>query len=89
MDRTSSYYRQVQLLVLLLPLIAEEKCFALRGGTAINLFVRELPRLSVDIDLVYLLQDDRQVALNNIAKALTLITQRISDVFPDLSVISA
>jgi predicted nucleotidyltransferase component of viral defense system len=37
-----------------LPLVAEEKCFALKGGTAINLFVRDMPRLSVDIDLTYL-----------------------------------
>jgi len=46
LDRTSTYYRQVQLLVQLLPLVAEEDCFALKGGTAINLFVRNLPRLS-------------------------------------------
>lgn len=72
MDRTSSYYKQVQLLVQLLSLIAEENCFALKGGTAINLFVRNLPRLSVDIDLVYLLKDDRQAALNNIAKSWVL-----------------
>ncbi len=39
MDKASSYYKQVQLLVQLLPLIAEENCFALKGGTAINLFV--------------------------------------------------
>ena len=37
MDRTSLYYKQVQLLVQLLPLVAEEACFALKGGTAINL----------------------------------------------------
>jgi len=37
-----------------LPLVAEEKCFALKGGTAINLLVRDMPRLSVDIDLTYL-----------------------------------
>ena len=60
MDRTSTYYKQVQLLVQLLPLIAEEECFALKGGTAINLFVLNLPRLSVDIDLVYLPMNDRQ-----------------------------
>ena len=48
------YYRQVQLLVQILPLVAEESCFALKGGTAINLFIHDLPRLSVDIDLVYL-----------------------------------
>jgi predicted nucleotidyltransferase component of viral defense system len=47
------YRRQAMLLIRLLPVIAEEKCFALKGGTAINLFVRNMPRLSVDIDLTY------------------------------------
>ena len=37
-----------------LPHVAEEKAFALKGGTAINLFIRNMPRLSVDIDLTYL-----------------------------------
>lgn len=49
------YRRQVQLLVRVLPLVDTEKCFALKGGTAINLFYRALPRLSVDIDLLYIL----------------------------------
>lgn len=41
MDRDSPYYRQVQLLVQVLPFIFQEQCFALKGGTAINLFVRD------------------------------------------------
>ena len=48
------YQKQVQLLVRALPGVAEEKDFALKGGTAINLFVRDFPRLSVDIDLTFL-----------------------------------
>lgn len=56
MNKESVYYKQVQLLVRVLPLLDSEKCFALKGGTAINLFYRELPRLSVDIDLLYLHQ---------------------------------
>ncbi|UWU12970.1 nucleotidyl transferase AbiEii/AbiGii toxin family protein [Rhizobium sullae] len=36
------------------PFVAAEQEFALKGGTAINLFVRDMPRLSVDIDLTYL-----------------------------------
>ena len=48
------YRMQVALLIRVLPLVAEEKCFALKGGTAITLFVRDMPRLSVDIDLTYL-----------------------------------
>ena len=55
MDKNSRYYKQVQLLLRILPFIANQSCFALKGGTAINLFVRDFPRLSVDINLVYLL----------------------------------
>lgn len=44
------YRRQVSLLLRVMPQIAKEDCFALKGGTAINLFIRNLPRLSVDID---------------------------------------
>jgi predicted nucleotidyltransferase component of viral defense system len=48
------YRHQVALLIETLPFVAAEKDFALKGGTAINLFVRDMPRLSVDIDLTYL-----------------------------------
>jgi hypothetical protein len=44
---------RVRLLVRILPLVAEEPCFALKGGTAINMFIRDMPRLSADIDLTY------------------------------------
>jgi len=49
-----SYEAQVALLVRILPRVANEPIFALKGGTAINLFYHDLPRLSVDIDLTYL-----------------------------------
>ena len=55
--------------------VAKEDCFALKGGTAINLFVRDMPRLSIDIDLTYLPIEDRQESLKNISEAL----QRIAD----------
>ena len=48
------YDAQVRLLMQALPYVAKEEVFALKGGTAINLFYRDLPRLSVDIDLTYL-----------------------------------
>lgn len=73
----NKYIRQVQLLVRILPLIDTEKCFALKGGTAINLFYRTLPRLSVDIDLLYLPIDNREVALKNIRAALSRISKLI------------
>lgn len=65
------YYAQVQLLVGVLPHVATERCFALKGGTAINLFVRDMPRLSVDIDLAYVPISDRQSALKEINAAMT------------------
>ena len=48
MDKDSPYYKQVLLLIRMLPVVATETVFALKGGTAINLFVRDFPRLSVD-----------------------------------------
>ena len=48
----NNYHQQVKLLVKVLSLLDSEPCFALKGGTAINLFVENLPRLSVDIDLI-------------------------------------
>lgn len=70
LDDNNIYRKQVQLLVRVLPLVDTEKCFALKGGTAINLFYRILPRLSVDIDLLYIPMDDRETALINIKAAL-------------------
>lgn len=64
------YINQVKWLLQLLPVIAEHECFALKGGTAINLFVRNMPRLSVDIDLVYLPVSDRESALATIEHEL-------------------
>ena len=70
MDRNSIYYRQVQLLMQVLPFVAAHNCFALKGGTAINLFVRDFPRLSVDIELVFLPMKDRGEALQTITSHL-------------------
>lgn len=53
MALTESFRQQVALLLRTIPFVAKETCFALKGGTAINLFYRDLPRLSVDIDLTY------------------------------------
>lgn len=76
MEKT--YKDQVQLLVNVIPYIAKEECFALKGGTAINLFYNNLPRLSVDIDLAYIEFDDRAAAYNNINAALMRIANNLS-----------
>ncbi len=71
------YAAQVRLLVQVIPYVAAERCFALKGGTAINLFVRNLPRLSVDIDLAYLPSAERQQALADVRLALQRIAAAI------------
>ena len=78
MDKNSHYYKQVQLLVSVLPYVAKEKCFALKGGTAINLFIQKFPRLSVDIDLAYMLLEQRNEAIVNVRNALNSIAKQIS-----------
>ncbi len=72
------FHNQVDLLISLLPHIEEEKCFALKGGTAINLFFRDMPRLSVDIDLVYLPIEGREESMTKISTALDNIYSSIS-----------
>jgi len=72
---------QVRLLVSVLPFVAREKCFALKGGTAINLFVRDMPRLSVDIDLAYLPVQDRETSLYEIDAAMKRIEKQIFSTF--------
>ena len=73
------YRDQVNLLLRVLPYVAHEEVFALKGGTAINLFVRNMPRLSVDIALNYLPLDDRPAAMKGIAEGLSHIRERIGN----------
>ncbi len=73
----SQYEAQLALLIDVLPQVSAEPDFALKGGTAINLFFRDLPRLSVDIDLAWLPLGDRQQALAGISAALARIRHRL------------
>jgi len=75
-----TYQKQVRLLLSVLPEVAKEACFALHGGTAINLFVRDMPRLSVDIDLTYVPVEDRASSLQRIDEALERTKKRIESV---------
>jgi predicted nucleotidyltransferase component of viral defense system len=76
------YRRQAVLLVRLLPQIAEEECLALKGGTAINLFVRDMPRLSVDIDLTYVPVQSYGTSIAAIDAAMGRIAARIKSRVP-------
>lgn len=64
------YSERVQLLVDILPELGKEPRFALKGGTAINLFEHDLPRLSVDIDLTWLPIQDFEKDVSDISAAL-------------------
>ena len=83
----SPYWAQVRLLINVLPAVAEETCFALKGGTAINFFVRDMPRLSVDIDLTYLPVEDRETSMPAIDAALKRIAGRLSDYSPSYTMV--
>lgn len=76
-SRQKKYHSQVELLLKILPYVAKESCFALKGGTAINFFIRDMPRLSVDIDLTYLPIESRDVTLEQIENSLTRIKEAI------------
>jgi hypothetical protein len=73
---------QVALLLRILPEIAREKDFALHGGSAINLFYHDMPRLSVDIDLTYLPFGTREDDLAQIRKNLHRISKRLVKTIP-------
>lgn len=76
MDR--HYADTVRLLLTIAPDVFVNTIFAMKGGTAINLFVRDMPRLSVDIDVVYLPWEvARDQALQAINQELAAIVQRV------------
>ena len=73
---------QAALVIRCLPEIAKYDCFALKGGTAINLFLRDLPRVSADIDLTYLPLRTRDESLVEISDTLLLIKSAIETIIP-------
>jgi predicted nucleotidyltransferase component of viral defense system len=82
----SIFTAQVDLLLRILPYVMRDTRFALKGGSALNLFVRDLPRLSVDIDLTYLPIEPRDLSLANISEILATISRDISNALPQVKV---
>lgn len=82
----AGYKDQVHLLIQVIPEVEKEKEFALHGGTAINLFLREMPRLSVDIDLTYVSLDRREIAFMRINQGLKRIKSSIEKNIPGTKV---
>jgi predicted nucleotidyltransferase component of viral defense system len=83
----NKYHQQASLMLQVLPIVAKEKLFALKGGTAINFFVRDFPRYSVDVDLTYIGEGDRGQALLDIAASTESIAKNIERVLPALNVV--
>ena len=78
--------KQADLLLTVLPHIGKDTDFALHGGTAINSFVRDMPRISVDIDLTFLPILDRDETLRSISQKLELISKSIISAIPSVTV---
>jgi hypothetical protein len=75
--KKNRFFPQVELVLQSLPYVFEEEAFALKGGSAINFFFRDMPRLSVDIDLTYLPIEPREISLKKMESALKRIAKRI------------
>ncbi len=80
----NQYHKQAELLLRILPEVMREDVFALKGGTAINFFWRDYPRLSVDIDLTYLPLKERDLSLLDINDRLASIETRLQRIFPGI-----
>lgn len=66
-----AYVQTVRLLLETAPVLFNSPQFVMKGGTAINLFIQDMPRLSVDIDVVW--KDhttSREQAMVGISEAL-------------------
>lgn len=73
-----AYIRTVQLLLDIAPAVFDTPVFAMKGGTAINLFVQDMPRLSVDIDVVFVPHDlARDKAMQAISDELAAAQARV------------
>ncbi len=82
----SVYAQKVELLLRLIPIVMDEGVFAIHGGTAINLFLKNLPRYSVDIDLTYIPLADRQTSLDDINIHLKNIAEKAKKAFKGMQV---
>ncbi|MBI9109565.1 nucleotidyl transferase AbiEii/AbiGii toxin family protein [Maridesulfovibrio ferrireducens] len=89
----NKYEKQVRILLRVLALIEFDHpngdgspFLALKGGTALNFFLWDLPRLSVDIDLAYCPINDRPTALQDISDSMQRLAKRVEELLPTASV---
>ena len=84
---TQVYAHKVELLLRLMPIVMEEGVFAVHGGTAINLFLKNLPRYSVDIDLTYIPLSDRKSSIADINLHLQSICDKAMKAFKGMHIV--
>jgi len=82
-----TYKKQVALLIRIMPLVYKINDFAVHGGTAINLFVKNMPRYSVDVDLTYLPQKNREESIQDINNQLNILKKQIEKAMPGIRII--
>ena len=82
-----TYKKQVALLIRIMPLVYKIPDFAVHGGTAINLFVKNMPRYSVDVDLTYLPLKNREESIQDINNQLNTLKQQIEKAIPGIRVV--
>ncbi len=84
--KKNRFFTEARLMLQSLPYVLEEEVFALKGGSAINFFFRDMPRLSIDIDLTYLPIGPRKESLDGIESALRRIAENIGKKLPGVSI---
>ena len=80
------YKKQVALLIRIIPSVYRVQDFAVHGGTAINLFYKDMPRYSVDIDITYIPIDKREESLEAINVHLVELKQMIEKAIPGIKI---
>jgi len=80
------FYQQADLLISVIPYVFKENNFAMHGGTAINFFIRNMPRISVDIDMIYLKVLSRDESLKNISDGLNDIKNKLLSSLPGIEI---
>jgi predicted nucleotidyltransferase component of viral defense system len=81
------YFKQARLVLQLLPFVMKHDHFALKGGTAINFFVRDLPRLSIDIDLTYIPLENRTKSIENVSNSLKYISRSVKKAMRNIRIV--
>lgn len=80
------YAKQVTLLLKIIPELNKMPEFAMHGGTAINLFYHDMPRLSVDIDLTYIPFEGREKDMRNIGVLLEKLSEKLKKTIPGIQI---